>query len=68
MFVCVELVELDIKFWSEAIICYYVDFFCVITDSPDLFKAHSFSEETEVLMADVSPEVIAAYVDTGEPM
>ena len=32
------------------------------------YKLTEFQEETEVLMGDLTREIIEAYVDTGEPM
>ena len=32
------------------------------------FKLTEFQEGTEVLMGDLTKEIIEAYVDTGEPM
>lgn len=34
----------------------------------DELKVHSFYEASEVLMADLSDEVIKAYIETGEPL
>ncbi len=35
---------------------------------PDEFDVHDFHETTEVTFAKLSPEVIRAYIETGEPM
>ncbi|XP_014673013.1 PREDICTED: N-acetylserotonin O-methyltransferase-like protein [Priapulus caudatus] len=43
----------------------------LVTHKPEfrhVLNVHSFSERTRVFMADLSPAVIAAYVDTGESM
>ena len=31
-------------------------------------SVHKFHEATEVFMATLTPEIIKAYIDTGEPM
>ncbi|XP_077984920.1 putative bifunctional dTTP/UTP pyrophosphatase/methyltransferase protein [Glandiceps talaboti] len=38
------------------------------SESKDPFKIVQFSETTEVELCPLSPEVIEAYIDTGEPM
>lgn len=37
-------------------------------DCIDGMRIHKFHEETEVTMAQLTPEIIGAYIETGEPM
>lgn len=37
-------------------------------DDESGMSVHKFHESTEVFMATLTPEIVKAYIDTGEPM